>query len=342
MAVKFTGIFGTQFQISSKTLAIIFAATGALLAALAQKAIPVPMGVPDIAADYAASWANFLIKLWAPIGPATLVLFSDSNPGPLAPQDPPVVAKATQEAKDMGQIAKAILASLILVGALSFFGQARAATHPTTVGHPFGIGIGENSKLSIPTAAQKSSLVAAATPSASVSGNVLGGNLFTSLTSIPTTFAQALQNIISDGTTKIIADLQSMDSVAGATVCGGTGQTACSAAILAANGGSGPVYWNPYAHACAGPAIAFLQSIPSVADVPKPTGPGGILTTAIVAAADLQATQNFVTALTANGIPASLHAACDPLVVWAMRQPATIRADFGGDLINLLTLFQKG
>lgn len=99
--MKVKGIFGTEFQISSKNLALIFGAVGAVLGALSVKAVPFPMGFPDVASDYAASWSNWILKIWALVGPSLLVLFSDSTPGPLAPPDPPAVtvAKAVEDVK---------------------------------------------------------------------------------------------------------------------------------------------------------------------------------------------------------------------------------------------------
>lgn len=140
--------------------------------------------------------------------------------------------------------------------------------------------------------------------------------------------ASALQNIIAHGTAKIIADLQSMDSVA---------------SVVDPNSTAAPPnnVWNPYAHACATPAIAWLQSIPSVSSVPTPTGSGGILTTIVVAGADLQATQDFISKITVTGIPASLHMACDPFVMWIVRQPVSIQANLTADIANFMALFQK-
>ena len=140
--------------------------------------------------------------------------------------------------------------------------------------------------------------------------------------------ATALQSIIAGGTAKIIADLQSMDSVA---------------SIVDPNSTAPPPnnLWNPYAHACAAPAIAWLQSIPSISSVPTPSGSGGILTTIVVAGADLQATQDFISKITVTGIPASLHMACDPFVMWIVRQPASIQANLTVDIANFMALFQK-
>jgi len=141
-------------------------------------------------------------------------------------------------------------------------------------------------------------------------------------------FGQALQSLIGKGVAKVIADLQSMDSVAG---------------VVDPNSPypAPDNVWNPYAHACATPAIAWLKSLPSEGSVPKPAGQGGVLTTIVVAGADLQATQDFIAKLEANGIPPSLHMACDPFVAWILRTPARLQATASADLVNFLALFQR-
>ena len=144
----------------------------------------------------------------------------------------------------------------------------------------------------------------------------------------PPSFAGALQGLLSGGVAKIVADLRSMDSVAGAVDPNSTYPAPDNV-------------WNPYAHACAAPAIAWLNTLPSQGSVPKPAGPGGVLTDIVVLGANLQATQDFVAKLTATGIPPSLHMACDPFVMWIVRSPARIQSTFSADLTNFLTLFQR-
>src|SRR5574337_245545 len=141
-------------------------------------------------------------------------------------------------------------------------------------------------------------------------------------------FPSAVQDLIKQGVDKIVGDLTTMDTVAGA---------------IDPNSTAAPPdnVWNPYAHACVAPAVAWLKSWPSPSAVPKPTGPGGVLTAIVVAGAKLQATQEFVAKLTADGVPPAVHIACDPFVMWIMRLPASVQANLGADLANFVTLFQK-
>jgi len=125
---------------------------------------------------------------------------------------------------------------------------------------------------------------------------------------------------------QIIADLKSMDSVAGAV-------NPDSPYPAPYN------IWNPYAHACAVPAIAWLQSFPSKTTVPAPTPPGGVLTTIVVAGAQIDALQGFIGKLVSNGIPPGVRIGCDSFVQWILRSPARVQANIMADVAAFITLF---
>ena len=144
-----------------------------------------------------------------------------------------------------------------------------------------------------------------------------------------TTFAGAAQWMAQPGIiAKVIADLQSADSVAGAVNPNSTDAAPYNV-------------WNPYAHQCAPVAISWLKEWPTAASVPKATGSGGVITSVVVSGANLQATQDFIGNLAATGIPPAVHTACDPFVMWVIRQPAALRANASADFVNFLTLFMK-
>lgn len=84
-----------KFQISPwEQFAIAIAVT--LLTAVAKGAVSLPMGIPPVVGEYANSWSNFLLQIYAPIS-AVLALYGSSKPGPLAPDDPPLVKAAIAE-----------------------------------------------------------------------------------------------------------------------------------------------------------------------------------------------------------------------------------------------------
>lgn len=125
MSIK--SILGTEFQLSANQQMAIFAAAGLIIGAAASGKIPYPMGT-EAAAPYIQSWANSIQFLWGIAGGPILMAFANSKPGPLAPPDPPVVQVATEKAKDMGQIAKALFIAILIIGAFGAFDHAHAAT----------------------------------------------------------------------------------------------------------------------------------------------------------------------------------------------------------------------
>lgn len=136
MSIK--SILGTEFQLSANQQMAIFAAAGLIIGAAASGKIPYPMGT-EAAAPYIQSWANSIQFLWGIAGGPILMAFANSKPGPLAPPDPPVVQVATEKAKDMGQIAKALFVAILFIGAFGAFDHAHAATvhHAKALPNPF-------------------------------------------------------------------------------------------------------------------------------------------------------------------------------------------------------------
>jgi hypothetical protein len=55
------------------------------------------MGVSPEIGQYVTSWSNFVLQIYAVLAPV-LLGFSSSQPGPLAPQDAPVVVAAEKVA----------------------------------------------------------------------------------------------------------------------------------------------------------------------------------------------------------------------------------------------------
>lgn len=82
------------FQISPKThmtIAIIVA----VLTLMAKGTVAVPMGIPTVVGDYLTSWSNLVLQFYAVIAPF-MAAYSSSQPGPLAPPDPPAVVAASK------------------------------------------------------------------------------------------------------------------------------------------------------------------------------------------------------------------------------------------------------
>jgi hypothetical protein len=309
--MKIKGVFGTEFQISSKTLAIVFAATGALLAALSAKAIPVPMGIPDIAADYAQSWANFLLKLWAPIGPTILVLFSDSTPGPLAPPDPDVVQVATEKAKDMGQIAKAFLLVTLSVGALSmaFPGHASAKTGRVTC---------TPGVLGCPRVAPPA--VSDVTPAPA--------------TTAPTTQPNLIQGVLEallEVQAQFVADVNAANAEANVmwppTPTGGTPPA-----------GQGPI--DPIAGACYPTLASWASSLALPAAPANGTGTGPVAVFEDLRVANIAA-HNLVQQIGSSGFPPQLVVACGGLVTDTVTQAGVDAGQVASFATMLATFIPK-
>ena len=297
-----------NFQIDPKTLTII-AACVAVATLLANGSVQAPVGIPTTWAAAFVSWDDFFLKIWSVAAPI-LIGYSSSQPGPFAPADPQIVkdatAKAALAAKAASGVVGALLIGFLALGAMGLFAPqtARAADLGVTYRQPL------------------KGYVALIKPAPSAA---------------PTSIAGVLSSIISQGTAKIIADAESADSVAGAP---NPNSTATPQAVL-----------NPLAHAClagipgASPAIpgliSFLQSLPVPANIPAPTGSGGVLTTIVVAQVNIDETQAYVNKLAATGFPASLKLACSAWALSIINAPATLIGNLNSDFINLVTLFGK-
>ena len=70
------------------------------------------MGIPPIVGDYINSWANFLLFLYAPIA-TFMAAYSSSQPGFLAPDDPPIVKDATAKLARVTKAHPAVAAAAI-------------------------------------------------------------------------------------------------------------------------------------------------------------------------------------------------------------------------------------
>ena len=124
---------------------------------------------------------------------------------------------------------------------------------------------------------------------------------------------------------KIIADLQTLDTVAGAVNPKST-LTAPFNTYL------------PEAHMCIAAAVPWLQALPSLATLPTPKGDGGAFTTLGMAEIAADATQDFLNSLTAESLK-PIKIAC---AAWAQRvvtTPATLAANANKDLFSFLTIF---
>jgi hypothetical protein len=311
--MKIKGIFGTEFQISSKTLAIIFGATGALLAALAAKAIPVPMGIPDVWADYAQSWANFLIKLWAPVGPTLLVLFSDSNPGPFAPQDPPVVQAATAKAVEMGQIAKSLFIAIVLIGAFGAFDRAHAKGRVNCT--PGLLGCPPIHSAPAPAAGDVTPTPAPAPA--------------------PTSQPAIIQNVLEaliEVQGQFVADVNAADAEAivlwPPTPAGGT-----------APAGQGSI--DPIAHACYPTLAAWAQNLSLPVTPTAPTGQQGpVAIFEGLRVANIVA-QGLIQQISSVGFPSSLTIACGGLITDSVTQEGKIAGEVTSFATMLATFIPK-
>lgn len=85
------------FQVSARTQAIL----GAVVAVVtlgSKGALQLPVGIPAWIGPVIQSWDTFILQIYT-VGAPFLLLFSDNDPGPLAPPDPPAVAAAKQAQK---------------------------------------------------------------------------------------------------------------------------------------------------------------------------------------------------------------------------------------------------
>jgi len=262
------------------------AALMAVLAAIGGGSVKLPIGIPENVAAILTSWDSFLSNLWVIVLPFIL---HQREPAAVVPT-PPAPSQDVEPAKTVSSAAS-ILIFILLLAAPGFVWAADLPPRPAharIISPPFH-------------------------PPAPVASVTLQGAL-EKLTDTPGLIDQ------------IIADLKSMDSVAGA--------------INPDSPYPAPYnVWNPYAHACAAPAIAWLQSFPSKTTVPAPTPPGGVLTTIVVAGAQIDALQGFISKLVSNGIPPGVRIGCDSFVQWILRSPARVQANITTDVAAFITLF---
>lgn len=138
-----------------------------------------------------------------------------------------------------------------------------------------------------------------------------------------------LTKIFNQGSSALLADMASADSVAGA---------------VDPNSPNQPPY-NVYqynAHMCITAAQPWLTSaFGTPSSVPTPTGAGGILTTLVQAEVSVSTAQEFINKLVGNGIPSAVQFNCAAWAQQLIATPATVMANAQSDFINLITLFAK-
>lgn len=141
--------------------------------------------------------------------------------------------------------------------------------------------------------------------------------------------ATVLTNIFNQGTTKLLADMASADSIAGGVD----------------PNSPNPAPYNLYeydAHMCisaASPWIAGASASPAV--VPKPTGDGGLLTDLVQAEVSVSTAQEFINKLIGNGIPIAVRFNCGAWVMQIQQTPASVTANAQSDFATLMTAIFK-
>lgn len=86
-----------KFQIDPKVQMTIMFLVG-LITFLGTNSLP--SDVPTQTAKLIHDWSVWIGQLYTVVIGPLLLAFTNSNPGPLAPPDPPGVVKAAQQAKD--------------------------------------------------------------------------------------------------------------------------------------------------------------------------------------------------------------------------------------------------
>ena len=125
----------SKFQISPNVQFGI--GLGVTLMAVASKgSVVMPMGIPPIVGQYIDSWSNFLLFWYAPVA-TYMAAYSSSQPGWMAPPDPPAVVEAQRkvdvETKAAAGVVGALLVGLLFAGALALGApQAHAASSSAT------------------------------------------------------------------------------------------------------------------------------------------------------------------------------------------------------------------
>ncbi len=86
-----------KFQVSP-TVQIALGIIVTVTTLASKGAINLPVGVPATWGPIIQSWSNFILQIYAPVATG-LALYGNSQPGPLAPPDPPAVVAATLASK---------------------------------------------------------------------------------------------------------------------------------------------------------------------------------------------------------------------------------------------------
>jgi hypothetical protein len=85
-----------KLQFSPVQQMAIFSCVGLIIVGLSSKTIALPPGTPASVEMMAEAYAQWAVNLWAIVGGTLLAAFGNSQPGPLAPADPPLVVAATR------------------------------------------------------------------------------------------------------------------------------------------------------------------------------------------------------------------------------------------------------
>ena len=135
-------------------------------------------------------------------------------------------------------------------------------------------------------------------------------------------------NLIKNGLVgTVISDLQTIDTVA---------NVVNPASTL-------PAPYNtflPEAHQCVAIAVPFLQGLPSLQAIPKPTGPGGVFTAIGMAQIKLNAVQGFLSTLSTTSL-LPLKRGCAAWAQDIVLAPSEITANVSADTINFITMFRS-
>ena len=305
-----------ELSANTKAVLSIIAAVGGLVAS---GTLHFPDSVPKDVQTAIVQWDAFILSILF-AGNAVLHYMPDTPPLPVPPTIAKVLAFFALVLLAWGAIgAPDARADVSLTGTPPVILHARAAYR--------GVEVAAGPPPSYPSAAPPSASSVSPSPTAAAS-SILKGN----------SPATILQSIISKGTADIIADAKSADSVAGAPNPMSTSTP--------------PDVIEPLAHTClagipaASPPIpgliAWLGTLPQPSAVPSPTGPGGPLTSLVVAEANVDMGQAFVAQLTATGFPASLKIACAAWAQKIINTPVSLVSNVTSDLANLVTLFGRG
>ncbi len=86
-----------KFQISP-AVQIWIGVVVAIITLGAKGTLTLPIGIPETWGPIIQSWDNFILQIYAVIAPV-MAAYSNSQPGPLAPPDPPAVVAATRASR---------------------------------------------------------------------------------------------------------------------------------------------------------------------------------------------------------------------------------------------------